>query len=83
MEFYDGYEKTIRDNTAQFLSAGYHKEVMAEMHETRGSSLSNFLSHPVFCSMLASETKKLHEPTIKLLDQVHKYLSNSIVGIQL
>lgn len=81
MEFYDNYEANVRGNASEFLGADYHKVVVEEMHETRGTSMPNFLSHPVFCSLLAKETAQLYEPTMALLEEVHKYFDETIVSI--
>ncbi len=56
----------------------YQPIVLEAMRETRGVSLPNFLSHPVFRNLLAKETAKLLEPSVNLVADIRNFYENAI-----
>lgn len=82
--YFDGFKRKLLEATPDFLDNDYHEKLEIMVSKTRGSALSNFLSHPVFAKCFREEyhtplkgilyelVEEIEEMTSSVLEQLVK-----------
>ena len=76
--FFTEYGRALKSNVPDFFCESFHESLKESVKEHYGNALPNFISQPLFESVLSGTRQKIQDHTGELINKVYAHVKNTM-----